>query len=107
MHDDNVKLITGTKADLYVFTIDSLNELIDNSSKQDGLKALKIIKSIHDYVHKSNKNIIISKDWDKNTLTVELEPENISRGNHTHLGIIGKGNSFSRLIDDMYNFFCK
>jgi hypothetical protein len=110
MHDDNVKLITGNKADLYVFTIDQLNEFINNlpiRPIRDEQKALKIIKAIHDYVYESNIDVVISrdrqicitKDWDENTLTIHTE------NNHVHLGVIGQGNSFSRLIEDMYNFF--
>lgn len=73
---------------------------MENST--DAEKALIILRAFHDYVHKDRKlAIIITADWDINTLTVA------TTDGHWHFGQMNKEdeNGFSILIDQMYKHF--
>jgi len=70
----------------------------------DAEKALAILKSFHDIAHASEKNegLVITKDWDRFTLTFH------TKDGHVHLGQMNhEEDGFPILINEMYNHFCK
>lgn len=75
------------------------------SNLTDAEKALAIIKAWHDLVHaEDNKleGILITKDWDLNTLTITTKDW------HRHFGQMNSEDEkgFSILIDELYKGFC-
>ena len=67
-------------------------------------KAIRIIKGLADELSKLElgETISFQGDWDKYTLTVYM-PD----GGHVHLGEMCCEDSFDRLIEDLFNHFCK
>lgn len=84
--------------------------IIEASLKTEESKALAILKAFHDLAHDSEKNegVIITKDWDLNTLTIMCKGSD-GKMIHSHFGQMNCENEkgFSILIDDLYKTFAK
>ena len=69
----------------------------------DGDKAIAILKAFHDIAHNSEKTegLIITRDWDINTLTIE------TKEGHHHFGQMDSEDEkgFSILLDALYRHY--